>query len=170
MANEPTGRTDKELALWMLERMQDSAEFLGVIRDARTKGKREVLDTPDYSALHRGRLKKLYQSDTDDTVEAPASLAGAIDESAARDLLSGREELIEKAIAAYLDTHPKGAAGLPSEWQTTFESARAEIEGKTNGAFKPGFVAELAAAARVEMDRQSSAEQARSAGREGRGG
>jgi hypothetical protein len=168
MVNEPTGRTDKELALWMLERMQDSAEFLGVIRDARTKGKRDVLDTPDYAALHRGRLKKLYQSDTDDTVETPASLAGAIDEIAARDLLSGREELIEKAIAAYLDTHPKGAAGLPKEWETTFDSARAEIEGKTKGAFKPGFVADLAAAARLEMDRQSTAEQARSSGRGGR--
>jgi hypothetical protein len=168
MANEPAGRSDKELALWMLDRMQDSAEFLGAIRAARTKGKRDVLDTPEYAARHRGRLKKLFQSGSDDTVETPASLAGAIDEIAARDLLSGREELIEKAIAAYLDTHPRGAAGLPSQWATTFESARAEIEGQTKGAFKPGFVAELAAAARIEMDRQSAAEQARALGREGR--
>ena len=57
MTNEPAGRTDKDLGLWMLERMQESAEFLGVIRDARTKGKRDMLDTPEYAALHRGRLK-----------------------------------------------------------------------------------------------------------------
>lgn len=168
MANEQATRPDKELALWMLERMQDSSEFLATLRAARVKGKRDILDAPEYVDRHKGRLKKLYQSDADDTVETPASLAGAIDVIAARDLLSGREELIEKAIAAYLDTHPQGAAGLPTEWQTTFESARAEVEGKTRGAFKPGFVAELAAAARLEMDRQSAAEQDRSAGRGGR--
>jgi hypothetical protein len=167
MANEPAGQTDKDLALWMLVRMQDSAEFLGVLRAARTNGKRDVLDTPEYAALHRGRLKKLYQSDTDDTVETPASLAGAIDEIAARDLLSGREELIEKAIAAYLDTHPKGAAGLPTEWQTTFDSARAEIEGKTKGAFDPGFTAGLATAAREELRKLQTIEKGRDVERDG---
>ena len=167
MANDEMNRTDKELALWMLERMQDSAEFFGTLRAARVKGKHDILDAPEYINNHTSRLKKLYQSDDDETVDAPPSLASTIDEITARDLLSSREEFIEKAIAAYLDTHPKGASGLTSEWQTTFESARAEIEGKTQGAFKPGFVADLAAAARVELDRQSAAEQARAAGRDG---
>jgi hypothetical protein len=151
-------KSDQELALWMLERMRDSEEFLGVIRAARTAGKRDVLDMPGYVARHQGRLKKLYQSDSDDTEETPAALAGLIDEIVARDLLSGREELLEKALMAYLDSHPRGAEGLPNEWQTTFDAARAEIEGKTHGAFEPGFVAGLAKAAREELVRQASAE------------
>jgi hypothetical protein len=160
----PTKKSDQELALWMLERMRDSEEFLGVIRAARTNGTRDVLDTPDYVTRHRGRLKKLYQTDSDDTEETPAALGGLIDEIVARDMLSSREELLEKALIAYLDSHPLGAQGLPAEWQTTFDAARAEIEGKTKGAFEPGFVAALAAAARKEMDRQAAQE--RSAGRE----
>jgi len=160
----PDNKSDQELAMWMLVRMRDSEEFLGVIRTARIAGVRDVLDTPEYAARHQGRLKKLYQSDSEDPVEAPASLAGIVDELVARDLLSSREELLEKALKAYLDSHPKGAEGLPAEWQTTFDAARAEIEGKTQGAFEPGFVAGLAAAARRELNRQ--AERDRSAGRE----
>lgn len=166
MANEPNGRSDQELALWMLERMKDSADFLGTLRAARVKGKRDILDEPQYVDRHKGRLKKLYQGDDEETVDAPVSLAGTLDQIAARDLLSSREELIEKAIAAYLDTHPKGAEGLPSGWQTTFDLARAEIEGKSQGAFKPGFVAELAASARKEMAREAEAARARDQGRE----
>ena len=162
----PGNKSDQELALWMLERMRDSEEFLGVIRAARTAGKRDVLDMPDYVARHKGRLKKLYQSDSDDTEEVPPALASLIDEIVERDMLSSREDLLEKALKAYLDSHPKGAEGLPAEWQTTFDAARAEIEGKTQGAFEPGFVAGLAAAARKEMDRQAALERDRSAGRE----
>jgi Arc/MetJ-type ribon-helix-helix transcriptional regulator len=162
----PANKTDQELALWMLERMRDSEEFLGVIRAARTAGSRDVLDTPDYVTRHKGRLKKLYQSGSEDPVEAPASLAGIVDELVARDLLSSREELLEKALKAYLDSHPKGAQGLPAEWQTTFDAARAEIEGRTSGAFEPGFVAALASAARQEMERQAASERDRASGRE----
>jgi hypothetical protein len=162
----PGNKSDRELALWMLERMRDSEEFLGVIRAARTAGKRDVLDMPDYVARHKGRLKKLYQSDDSETEEVPPALAGLIDEIVERDMLSSREDLLEKALEAYLDSHPKGAEGLPAEWQTTFDAARAEIEGKTQGAFEPGFVAGLAAAARKEMDRQAAQERERSAGRE----
>jgi len=151
----PDTKSDRELALWMLERMRDSDEFLGVIRAARTAGKRDVLDTPDYVARHQGRLKPLYQSDESDTEEAPAALASLIDEIVARDMLSGREELLEKALKAYLDSHPKGAEGLPAEWETTFEAARAEIEGRTSGAFEPGFTAALARSAREELARQA---------------
>jgi len=161
----PDKRSDQELALWMLERMRDSEEFLGVIRLARTAGTRDVLDTPDYVTRHKGRLKKLYQTDSDDTEEAPAALGGLIDEIVARDMLSSREELLEKALKAYLDSHPRGAEGLPAEWQTTFDAARAEIEGKTKGAFEPGFIAALAAAARQEMERQAALEQDRASGR-----
>ncbi|MGL1622414.1 hypothetical protein ACSTG8_23420, partial [Vibrio parahaemolyticus] len=70
-----TNKSDRELALWMLERVRDSEEFLGVIKAARTAGSRDVLDTPEYVARHRGRLKPLYQSDDSDTEEAPAALA-----------------------------------------------------------------------------------------------
>jgi hypothetical protein len=162
----PDNKSDQELAMWMLERMRDSEEFLGEIRAARTAGTRDVLDTPDYVERHQVRLKKLYQSDSEDPVEAPASLAGVVDELVARDLLSSREDLLEKALQAYLDSHPKGAEGLPAEWQTTFDAARAEVEGKTQGAFEPGFVAGLAAAARKEMERQAVQERGRDAGRE----
>jgi hypothetical protein len=158
----PNNKSDQELALWMLERMRDSEEFLGVIRAARTNGTRDVLDTPDYVTRHKGRLKKLYQSDSDDTEETPASVAGVIDEIVARDMLSSREELLEKALAAYIAKHPRGAEGLPIEWQTTFDAARAEIEGRTSGAFEPGFTASLAAAARQELERH---EQVKSLGR-----
>jgi hypothetical protein len=162
--NEPTGGSDSDLALWMLERMKDSDEFLGTLRAARIAGKRDLLDEPRYVDRHKGKLKKLYQSDDEETVDTPTSLAGAIDEIAARDLLSSREELIEKAILAYIDAHPKGAEGLPAGWQTTFDAARAEIEGRASGAFQPGFVASLAAAARLELTRQADRE--RDTGRE----
>ena len=171
MADNYGGRSDKELALWMLDKMRDSEEFLGVLKAARVSGRPDVLDTPDYVAKHKGRLKKLYQGDTDDTVGAPASVAGTMDALAARDLLSSREELIEKALAAYLDRHPKGKEGLPKDWQTTFDLARAEIEGQSKGAFKKGFVRDLASAARAELDRQAvAAEKSRAAGRDGREG
>ena len=166
MQNDP-GRSDKELALWMLERMRDSEEFLGVLRAARTAGKTDVLDTPDYVAKQKGRLKKLYQGDCDDTVETPATLTGAMDAIASRDLLSSREELIEMALQAYLDQH--GAHGLPQDWQSTFDLARGEIEGRTKGNFQRGFVKQLAAAARLELDRQAEAEKSQSTGRDGRG-
>jgi hypothetical protein len=164
----PGNKSDQELALWMLERMRDSEEFLGVIRAARTAGKRDVLDMPDYVARHKGRLKKLYQSDSDDTEEVPPALAGLIDEIVERDMLSSREDLLEKALKAYLDSHPKGAEGLPAEWQTTFDAARAEIEGKTQGAFEPGFVAGLAAAARREIELQAERNQSRGNSRDDR--
>lgn len=170
MANSAGGRTDQELALWMLDRMRDSEEFLAVLLAACKAGRKDVLDTPDYVAKHKGRLKKLYQGDADGTTDAPASLAGAIDEIVARDMLSGREELIEKALAAYLEKHPTRDAGLPKDWQSTFDLARAEIEGKTSGNFETGFATKLAAAARVEMARQAEAENTRNAGRGGREG
>jgi hypothetical protein len=44
--------------------------------------------------------------------------------------------------------------------------ARAEIEGKTRGNFHEGFAAELATAARAEMDRQAAKERARSKDRD----
>ncbi len=163
---DPVNKTDQELALWMLERMRDSEEFLGVIRAARTAGTRDVLDTPGYVARHQGRLKKLYQSDSEDPVESTARLSSVIDELVARDLLSSREELMEKALKAYLDRHPKGAEGLPAEWQTTFDAARAEIEGKTQGTFEPGFVAALAGAARQELERHATQEKDRTRGRD----
>lgn len=168
MANEHGGRSDKELALWMLDKMRDSEKFLGVLKAARAAGEPDVLDTPDYVARHKGRLAKLYQSDGEETTDMPASTAAAIDQLVDRDLLSSREELIEKALAAYLDRHPKGRKGLPADWQSTFDLARDEIEGRTKGAFHKGFVAELAAAARTELDRQAEAAKAREHGRGGR--
>ena len=158
---------DKDLALWMLERMGDSEEFLGVLRKARLAGSRDVLDMPALVAPHLKRLGKLFQSDTEDDVAASPSTAAKIEAVMKRDLLSSPEEFIEKALAAYLEKHPRGAEGLPNEWQSTIEAARAEIEGRTSGAFEPGLTAELAASARQELARQD-AEHSRSRGRDGR--
>lgn len=160
--------SEKELALWMLDKMRDSESFLGVLKAARVAGEPDVLDTPDYVARHKGRLKTLYQGDGEETTDMPASTAAVIDQLVDRDLLSSREELIEKALAAYLDRHPKGRDGLPSAWQSTFELARDEIEGRSKGAFRKGFVAELAAAARQEMERQEEIAKAREHDRGGR--
>ncbi len=160
---------DKVLALWMLQRMRDSEEFLGVLRKARSAGTRDVLDTPEYVARHKGRIAKLYQSDTEDDVDASPSTVAAIEEIVRRDLLSGPEEFIEKAIAAYIEAHPRGAEGLPKDWQTTFEAARAEIEGHTSGAFEQGFTAGLAESARQELGRQAG-EQSKTRGHDGREG
>ena len=156
---------DKDLALWMLERMRDSEEFLGVIQKARTAGKRDMLDTVDYVARHKRRLAKLFQSDSEDDVATSPSTAAKIEAVMKRDMLSSPEEFIEKALAAYIEKHPRGAEGLASEWQTTFEAARAEIEGRTSGAFEPGFTTSLAASAREELARVSENAQVRDRGR-----
>ena len=159
--------TDVELALWMLERMRDSEGFLGVIRSARSAGGTDILDTPDYVARHKARLAPLYQGDNEETIEVSDTVVALLEKLGARDLASCNEELLEKALAAYIAKSPKGGEGLPSDWPSTFDAARAEIEGRTAGAFKPGFTAELAAAARAEMARQASADKSRSSGREG---
>ena len=107
MPSDPTDLPDKSLpdqalALWMLDRMQDSEKFLGIIQAARTKGRPHVLDTPEYVALHKGRLKKLYQGDDEEAVEVPVALAGKIEAIIKRDMISGVEEFLEKAMAAYI--------------------------------------------------------------------
>ena len=158
--------SDQALALWMLERMRDSDRFLGVIKAARATGQRDVLDTPDYTARHQDRLKKLYQSDSEEEEPIPSSTAAKIEALLKRDLLSSKEELLEKALAAYLEQHPEGGKDLPSHWQTTFEAAQAEIEGRTSGAFEPGFTAGLAAQARQELSQQITADKTRDTGRE----
>ena len=157
---------DRDLALWMLERMRDSERFLGVIKAARVAGRRDVLDDPAYVARHGDRLKKLYQSDDEDEAPVSSATAAKIDALVKRDLLSSREELLEKALAAYLERHPKGLEGLPADWQTTFAAARAEIEGRTSGVFEPGFTAGLAKAARAEIARQTEAAVVKDRGRE----
>jgi hypothetical protein len=149
---------DKELALWMLERMRLSKESLGVISAARSAGSTDVLDTPDYVALHTQRLAPLYQGADEEVFDAPASLLAKIELLAKRDLLSSPEEFIEKALAAYIAKHPKGDTDLPPHWQTTIDDARAEVEGRTSGAFHPGFTAELATAARAEIARRNGLE------------
>ena len=159
---------DQALALWMLDRMQDSETFLAVIQAARKKGKPHVLDTPEYVTLHKNRLKQLYASDGDDAVTVPPALIGKIDAIIQRDMISGVEEFFEKAIAAYIEKHPMKAQGLGNDWQTTISAARAEVEGKTSGVFEPDFMAALATSAREEIDRRVEAERDREAGRDGR--
>ena len=162
------GAADKELALWMLERMRDSEEFLGVIRAARSAGGTDILDTPDYIARHKVRLAPLYQGADEEAVEVSDTVVALLEKLGARDLASCNEELLEKALAAYIAKHPKGGEGLPADWPSTFDLAKAEIEGRTNGAFKPGFTAELAAAARSEIARQAGADKSRGSGRDDR--
>jgi hypothetical protein len=166
MANNMTDASDKELALWMLDRMRDSDEFLGVIRAARSAGEPHILDTPDIAAQHTSRLTPLYQGDTEVALEASDALVAAMEKAKARNLLSCDEELLEKALAAFLAAHPKNGEGAPSDWPATFDLAKDEIEGRTSGAFKAGFVAELASAARVELARSASVGQSRLSGRE----
>jgi hypothetical protein len=172
MANDPTALPskdlpDRELALWMLDRMQDSEAFLAEIQAARIKGRPDILDTPDYVALHKSRLKKLYQGGDDgEYAEVPPALIGKIDAIIARDMISSVEEFLEKAIAAYVEKHPIKTQGL--EWQSTFQAARAEVEGKTNGAFEPDFTAVLATSARAEIDRRHEVERGRDMGGQGR--
>ena len=165
MANNPNGESDKELALWMLDRMRDSDEFLGVIRAARSAGEPHILDTPEIAAQHTSRLAPLYQGDTEVALEASDAVLAAMEKVKARNLLSCDEELLEKALAAFLASHPKIGEGVPSDWPATFDLAKDEIEGRTSGAFKVGFVAELATAARVELARSASAEASRQSGR-----
>jgi hypothetical protein len=150
-----TDASDQELALWMLDRMQDSEKFLAVIKAARVAGKRDVLDSSDYVETHQTRLKKFYQSDTEEDAPMSSSTAARIEALMKRDLLSSKEELLEKALAAYLEQHPSGRDGLPAEWASTFSAARDEIEGRTSGAFEPGFTAGLAASAREALARQA---------------
>ena len=171
MPTNPSARpkpdaTDVELALWMLERMRDSEGFLGVIRAARSAGGTDILDTPDYVARHKSRLAPLYQGADEETIEASDTVVALLEKLGARDLASCNEELLEKALAAYIAKHPDGGEGLPTEWPSTFDAARAEIEGRTTGAFKPGFTAELAAAARSEIARQAESNRGRGSGRE----
>ena len=113
MANNYGNRTEPELALWMLERMRDSEEFLGVIQAGRVSGRPDVLDSPEYVTRHKDRLKKLYQSDDEEIIDAPPALAAKIKAIMQRDMISSVEELFEKALAAYIALHPEKAAGLP---------------------------------------------------------
>lgn len=149
----PSGSSDKVLALWIIDRMADSEEFLGVLRKARAGGKRDILDTPEYIAKHKGRLAKLHQSDSEEDVETTTVTSAWIDALVARDLLSSREEFIDKAIAAYVEKY--GADGLPGADKSMVAAARDEIEGRTSGAFEPGFTGKLAEAAREELARQT---------------
>jgi hypothetical protein len=156
---------EKQLALWMLNRMRDSEEFLGVIREARRAGAPDILDTPDYVARHKARLAPLYQDSVEEPLEAAEEVAAVVEGIADHDLLSCREELLEKAIAAYLRQRPKkDGDDLPSDWPTTFSAAEAEIEGRTKGAFREGFVANLAGLARKEMAREAEKARERSQG------
>ena len=166
MPTIPTGKTDKELALWMLDRMADSDEFLGVLRKARAAGKRDILDAPDYSANHNARLLKVHIADIEEETYITNAHAASLKPLVERDLLSSREEFLDKAIAAYVEKY--GADHLPGADRSIVEAARDEIEGKTSGAFEPGFTSGLAAAALIELYRQAAAEKSRDAGRSGR--
>ena len=147
--------SDQDLALWMLERMRDSKEFLSVLQKARKTGKQDVLDTPDYVTRHKARLAKLYTSDTEDDVPVSPTTRAKIELLMKRDMLSSPEEFIEKALAAYIEKHPRGAEGIEGHWQSTFDAARAEIVGQTQGMFEPGFTAGLATSAREELARHA---------------
>lgn len=170
MTNNPMasdGISDRQLALWMLSRMQESAGFIDVLRKARAKGKRHALDQAQYRALHLSRVRKLHTGDDDEVVEVPPALAAKMEALIERDLLSGPEELLEKAIEAYVER--TGQRALPLERAATFAMARDEIEGKTSGVFHKGFVADLAGSAREEMARDAEALRARESERGGRG-
>lgn len=158
------GMSERQLALWMLDKMRDSEGLIDVLRRARIRGVSHALDRPDVASFHTARLKPLHQGDDEEEVEVPVSLAAKMAALVERDLLSGPEELIEKALAAYIErTNDKG---LARDWQPTIEMARAEVEGRTSGKFHSGFVADLASAARNELAREAEAERVRDQGRD----
>lgn len=158
--------SDKELALWMLERMRHSETFLDDVRTARSAGDTDMLDRPEYIALHSARLAGLYQGGDANTVEMSEETAERLKGIAAQVLLSCDEHVLEKALASFLAANPKIAATVPSDWPTTIDAAKAEVEGRTKGRFRAGFTADLAAAARSELDRRAQAERTRGHGRE----
>lgn len=144
----------------MASKLANSQASLTIIRDARRAGKKDVLDDPAYVAKHRRRLKALYEGDAEAPVTLPIPIAKVIEAIIARDLLSSPEELLEKALAAYLDRHPRGREGMPLDWQTTTDAVRAEIEFGASGRFDAGFIGRLAEAEREEV-REQGLEKAR---------
>lgn len=157
--------SERELALWMLDRMADSERFLADIRAARVGQAPDVMDTPEFVGKHKARLAPLYQGGTAEQVELSDEVVAMMAILAERDVRAGREDVIEKALLAYLEENPKGGEGLPKFEPSTVELARAEVEGRVQGAFREGFVAELAGAARVEIARRQAASQSISKGR-----
>lgn len=171
MASDPTqmphkGASDKELALWLLERMRHSESFLEDIRTARSAGDTDILDRPEYIAQHRMRLAHLYQGGDEKLVEISEDTADRLQLIATQGLLSCDEQVLEKALASFLAANPKIAATVPADWPTTLDAAKAEVEGRTKGRFRASFTADLATAARSELDRRAEAERARDHGRE----
>lgn len=171
MASDPTAvprkdASDKELALWMLERMRHSETFLDDIRAARSAGDTDMLDRPEYIAQHGRRLAGLYQGGDEKRVEMSEEAAAQLKQIAAQGLLSCDEHVLEKALASFLAANPKIAATVPGDWPTTIDAAKAEVEGRTKGRFRRGFTADLAAAARSELERRAQAERSRDDGRE----
>lgn len=158
-------RSDKELALWMLDRIDASEKLLA----ARRSGSPAEQPDDRNSAFDRRVLETLYRGPDAEDQRLPAALVGIMDAIGNRDLLAGREEVIEKALAAYISRHPNGNDGLPTAWQTTIAAARAEVEGRTTGNFAPNFVATLAKAARDEMVMEANRERSSNERDSGRG-
>ena len=147
------GMSERELALWLLGRIEESDAVLERIRASRRASRPEMLDDPDLVAHLRRQVSHLFQGGDETTEELPAALAGLMEGLGARDALSSREELLEKALAAYLERNSHEATAPPEDWRTTVALARAEVEGEKTGAFREGFVADLAATARAELAR-----------------
>ena len=165
MPRKITEQNDKVLALAMLAKIARSETLLSDICTARFAGRRDPLDSPDVVARHASRVKRLYQDSEEGEVGVPVSVAAAIDAATARDVLSCREELVEKAIAAYLQAHPRGTEGLPKDWQTTLALAEQQIEGQVKDAFRDNFVGELAQSERAERDQQKDRSRSNDRGR-----
>jgi hypothetical protein len=154
----PSAENEKALARAMLEKLAVSEKLLAEIRDARTQGLADPADRPKLVERHKARLRRLYQDDDESEVGVSASVAAQIEAAMSRDVLSCREELVEKAIAAYLQGHPRGAEGLPKDWQTTLALAEQQVEGRSDTAFRETFVSALAAAERAERDQVKTRE------------
>jgi hypothetical protein len=159
------GHSETELALWMLERMRGSAKFLEAIREARLAGRHDALDSVDDIEPNRQRLKALHEGD--DEVPVPPAVAARVAVLVERDVLVSGEALIEAAMALYLATKERAGTPLPINQGSVLDAARDEIEGRTNGQFKAGFVAGLAAAARAELEREADLARQQGLEREG---
>ncbi len=151
MKTEPDTSSNRAMALWLLDRMDESAQFLGQLRAARHAGVSDMFDRPELITRHQKVLRKLTEDDSDEEpVDLPAALVAKLRALADRDLLSGPGQVIEAALALYIAKRPDLARELPPFAPMTPAAARAAIEAPGGSELE----AYLAEAARDELARE----------------
>lgn len=147
--------TPTEAAHAMLDRIAESEKVLSEVKAARSEGRRDERDRADVLPFHQHRAAALYQGAESEDVALPVETAAVVEGLIERDLLAGREHLVEQCLAAYIAEH--GAEGLPEDWQTTLADARGMVDGKRDGPLDAKLVDRLAKAERRFADQETSA-------------